>query len=80
MMDAMFPDIEKEATTIQLVVRELTNHHNYSQIERSGRASVPPATLSELEAILANEEAEIERAKRMDGQLQSLLKKVNRRP
>lgn len=80
MIDAKFPGIAVEKGTIKWVVRGLSNHMQYSQLASSWRASGHPASLSELEAILANEEADMDRNRRMDGQLQALLKQVNRRP
>lgn len=80
MIDAKYPEITDEKITIKWVVRGLSNHIQYSPLASSWRASDPPASLSELEAILASEEAEMERNRRLDGQMQALLKQVNRRP
>lgn len=80
MIDEKFPEIANESITTKWVIRGLANHAQFSQLVTSWRASGPPSSLSELEAILSNEEAEIDRARRVDGQLQALLRQVNRRP
>lgn len=80
MVDAQFPDIKSEATTIKWVISGLANHQQYSQLASSWRASGPPYSLSELEAILVNEEAEFDRSRRMDNQLQALMRQLNRKP
>lgn len=80
MMEAKFPGVEREASTIKWVVCGHAKHQSYNQLASSWRASGPLATLFELEAIFANEEAEVEQAKCMDDQLQSLLKQTKRRP
>lgn len=80
MIDAKFPEIENESVTIKWVIRGLANHVHFSQLASFWRASGPPSSLSQLESILAHEEAEMDRARRVDGQLQALLKQINRRP
>lgn len=69
MIDAKFSDISDEKVTIKWVARGLSNDIQYRQLERSRKASVPPASLSDIRAILANEEVEVERSRRMDDQL-----------
>lgn len=80
MVDTQFPDIESEATTIKWFIRGLDIHTQYNQLVSSWRASGPPDTLSEFESILSNEEAELDRTRRMDNQLQSLLCQMNKKP
>lgn len=79
MIDAQVP-ISNEEVKIKWVVRGLANHHTYGQLDSYWRASGLPSTISELEAIISNEEAEVESALGMDGQLQALLLQVNNRP
>lgn len=57
MIDAKFPDIANEDVTINWFIRGLANHAQFNQLASSWRASFPPSSLSELESILANEEA-----------------------
>lgn len=77
MLEAQFPGVEEEETSIKRIMG-IATHQHYGQLASAWRAAGPPTTISELEAIMSNEEAEVDRQKKMDRQMQNMLKQVSR--
>lgn len=63
MIETKFPQIEDESTSIKWIVRGIVSHHHYNQLACAWSAAGPPSQISELEAIMSNEEAEVDRQK-----------------
>lgn len=74
MIDSKFLEITNEATTIRRVFRGLEEHVKFRKLASFFRASDPIASLYEMEVILANEDADVDRVRRMDVKLLSLLR------
>lgn len=57
MLEAKFQGVEEESLSIKWIVRGIASHHHYGQLACAWRAEGPPTTISEIEAIMTNEEA-----------------------
>lgn len=78
MIEAKFPGIDDETSSIKWIVRVIAAHHHYGQLACAWRAAGPPTTISEIEAIMSNDKAEVDRQKKIESQLQTLMKKAAR--
>lgn len=77
-IEAQLPGVEEEATSIKWIIRGIATHQHYDQLESAWRDTGSPSSISELEAIMLNEKAEVDRQKKMDKQMQNMLKQVSR--
>lgn len=80
MVAAQYPVIENESMTAKWILRGLKSHPDYMNIAQAWRVTEFPPSVLEMEAVMENEEAEVDNKKAQNRQMYSMFKQFHRTP